>query len=65
MNTGKLNVELSDNLRIDVNEKTELKFWSREFNVSPMELVIAVKSAGVLVKDVEKFLKYSLAAVTE
>jgi hypothetical protein len=49
----------ADASRINVHEDYELRYWSQKFGVSAEELKAAVKSAGVMAKDVEAQLKKS------
>jgi hypothetical protein len=44
----------ADRLRINMNEVYEVRYWTQRWNVSREELVDAVRSAGVMVKDVVK-----------
>lgn len=44
----------ADRLRINMNEDYEVRYWTQKWNVSREELVDAVRSAGVMVKDVAK-----------
>jgi hypothetical protein len=45
-----------DRTRINIHEAYELEYWSKEhFKVSKEKLIEAVKKAGVMVKDVEKY----------
>ncbi len=46
-----------DRDKINVNEDYEVEYWSKKFNITPQKLRDAVKSAGVNVKDVEKYLQ--------
>jgi hypothetical protein len=47
-----------DRSRINVNEDYELSYWSKEFGVSPDELVKAVESVGVSADKVREHLKH-------
>jgi hypothetical protein len=49
----------ADASRINVHEDYELRYWSQKFGVTAEELKAAVKSAGVMAKDVEARLKKS------
>lgn len=44
----------ADRLRINMNEDYEVRYWTQKWNVSREELADAVRSAGVMVKDVAK-----------
>jgi hypothetical protein len=57
MSDNKQKQDFRDRTRINVNEKYELQYWSERFKVTQQQLLNAVKSAGVLVSDVERFLK--------
>jgi cytochrome b involved in lipid metabolism len=46
-----------DRVRINVNEEYELRDWSKKFGVTQDQLRDAVKSAGVMAKDVAKHLR--------
>lgn len=43
-----------DDLRINVEQEHELKYWSEKFGVSREELRKAVQAAGPMVKDVRQ-----------
>jgi hypothetical protein len=45
-----------DRNRINVNEEWELRYWTKELNLSPDELREAVKQAGTSVKAVREHL---------
>ena len=45
-----------DRSRINVNEKHELKHWSRRFSVPPERLREVVEKVGTKVEDVERAL---------
>ena len=45
-----------DRERINVNERYELDYWSKELKVSPEKLKEAVAKVGVMAKDVRKHL---------
>jgi hypothetical protein len=47
----------ADRSRINVNEKHELKHWSKKFSVSPDRLREAVQKVGTSVDAVERELK--------
>jgi Protein of unknown function (DUF3606) len=44
----------ADRLRINMNEDYEVRYWTQKWNVSREELADAVRTAGVMVKDVAK-----------
>jgi hypothetical protein len=46
----------SDRSRINVNEKHELRHWSKKFSVSPDRLREVVDKVGTRVEDVERAL---------
>lgn len=46
-----------DRSRINVNEDYELQYWSKEFDVSPEQLIKAVESVGVSADKVRAHLK--------
>jgi hypothetical protein len=46
-----------DRDRINVHEQWEANYWSKKFGVSKEKLSEAVQKVGVMVKDVEKYLK--------
>ena len=54
---NKTKKDYRDRVRINVNEKYEVQYWSKRFNVSPAKLRNAVKTVGVTVKKVEQYLK--------
>ncbi len=43
-----------DRSRINVNQEHELRYWSKKFAVSAVELKAAVQKVGTSAKDVEK-----------
>jgi hypothetical protein len=47
----------ADRTRVNVNEAYEVEYWSKKFGSTPAELKAAVKTAGVMAKDVEVQLK--------
>lgn len=49
----------ADASRINVHEDYEVRYWSQKFGVTADQLKAAVKSAGVMAKDVEAKLKKS------
>lgn len=52
----------SDRSRINVNEKHELKHWSKRFSVSPERLREVVEKVGTRLQDVERALGTGRAA---
>ncbi len=46
-----------DRIRININEPWEVRDWAIHFAVSKAKIIEAVKSVGVMVKDVEKYLE--------
>jgi hypothetical protein len=57
MADDKAKKDYRDRVRINVNEKYEVEYWSKKFNVTPAKLKAAVKEVGVTVKKVEAYLK--------
>jgi hypothetical protein len=53
-----------ESLRIDINEKWELAYWSEKFDVTAEELMQAVREVGVLARDVERHLLRRQRAVS-
>jgi hypothetical protein len=51
-NTGK-----ADDIRINVNQEHEVRYWTKELNVTEDRLREAVRAVGVMVADVKEFLK--------
>src|SRR5690348_2225821 len=47
----------ADRSRINVNEPYEVDYWCRRFGCSESRLRDAVKSVGVMVSDVERYLR--------
>jgi len=47
----------TDAPRIDINEPSEIRRWSKRLKVSPDRLLLAVSRAGSAVSDVERHLK--------
>jgi hypothetical protein len=45
-----------DRLRINVHEEHEVRYWTKELNVTREELERAVKAVGVMVAEVRKHL---------
>ena len=43
-----------DRLRINVHEEHEVRYWTKELNVTREELERAVKDVGVMAADVRK-----------
>ena len=50
----------ADRLRVNVNEPWELSYWMKEFRCTAEELRAAVKAAGVMVADVQAYLRTKL-----
>jgi hypothetical protein len=46
----------ADAARINVNEAYELRYWTRIFGVTEQKLRSAVAAAGVMAKDVRRYL---------
>ncbi len=46
----------ADRTRINVNEKWEVEYWTKELRVTEQKLRDAVKKVGVMVVDVKKHL---------
>lgn len=46
-----------DAKRVNTSEAWELKYWTKEFNVTEDELKAAVKAVGPMTEDVRKQLK--------
>ena len=46
-----------DDIRINVNQDHEVRYWTKELGVSEQELRQAVAAVGVMVADVKKYLK--------
>ena len=46
-----------DRLRINVHERYELDYWSKELGISRDELKRAVSKAGVMTSDVRNYLR--------
>jgi hypothetical protein len=44
----------ADRLRINMNEDYEVRYWTQKWNVSREDLAAAVRTAGVMVKNVAK-----------
>jgi hypothetical protein len=42
---------------INVNEQWEVNYWTKKFGVSKEQLQEAIQKVGVMVKDVQKYLK--------
>lgn len=47
----------ADRLRVNVNEEYEVRYWAERLGVSEERLRAAVRAVGVMVKDVEAWLK--------
>jgi hypothetical protein len=54
---NKTKKDYRDRVRINVNEKYEVEYWSEKFGVTPAKLKKVVKEVGVTVKKVEQNLK--------
>lgn len=50
-----------DSRRINVNQEHEVRYWSKEFGVTPEKLREAVKAAGTSVEEVRKHLRVGTA----
>lgn len=46
-----------DRARVNVNEKWEVEYWTRKFGCTHAQLVQAVSAVGVMVVNVEKYLR--------
>jgi hypothetical protein len=46
-----------DRSRIDINEDYEVRYWTKELNISPEQLKQAVNQVGPMVENVRKHLK--------
>ena len=44
-----------DAIRINVNEDHEIRYWTKELQVSKEQLVEAVKAVGVMIKDLKRY----------
>lgn len=51
------NTGTADDSRINVNQAHEVRYWTTKWGISEAVLKSAVKSAGVMVKDVERWLR--------
>ncbi len=49
----KSKVGKADDIRIDVNDPNEVRYWTGKFGVSAEELKTAVAAVGVMVKNVK------------
>ena len=47
----------ADRIRVNVHEAHEMEYWTKKFGCSADQLIAAVKDVGVMVKDVEAYLK--------
>jgi hypothetical protein len=45
-----------DPLKVNLNERWEVEYWTKRFGVTEAKLREAVKAAGVMVKNVEAWL---------
>lgn len=59
MSDNKTNRGPADASRINVHEDYELRYWSQKFGVTAEQLRAAVKTVGVMAKDVEAHFKKS------
>ena len=50
-----------DSSRVNLNEPYEVQYWTQRFGCTRAELEMAVKRAGVMVKDIEKALNWKSA----
>ena len=57
MSDDKTNRGQADRLRVNVEEKYELQYWTNKWHVSEQELRDAVAKVGPMVSDVERVLK--------
>jgi hypothetical protein len=44
----------ADDVRINIDQDDEVKYWSRKFGVSEEEIRQAVKTAGPMIKDIRQ-----------
>jgi hypothetical protein len=49
--------ESRDHSRVNVNDRAELDYWTRRFDVSEERLKAAVRKVGVIIDDVARELK--------
>lgn len=56
MADDKTNRGPADRARVNVNEDYELRYWMKELGCTEAQLRAAVKTAGVMVKDVRAHL---------
>jgi hypothetical protein len=54
MADDRTNTGQADRLRINMNEDYEVRYWTQIWNVSREDLAAAVRTAGVMVKNVAK-----------
>jgi len=54
MADDRTNTGQADRLRINMNEDYEVRYWTQKWNVSREDLAAAVRTAGVMVKNVAK-----------
>lgn len=47
----------ADDSRVNIHERWELNYWCKKWAITETVLKQAVKEAGVIVKNVEKWLK--------
>jgi len=45
-----------DRTRINIHEPWEVTYWTKALGVSKQKLILAVKTVGVMVKDVKQWL---------
>ncbi|WP_439372668.1 DUF3606 domain-containing protein [Bradyrhizobium sp. DASA03120] len=57
MADDKSKTDYRDRTRINLNEDYEKEYWKKRFGVSGQALAGAVRTVGVSVKKVEKYLK--------
>jgi Protein of unknown function (DUF3606). len=57
MSDDKSKVGAPDRLRVNVNEKYEVEYWTNKWGVTHQQLSAAVAKVGVMADDVERELK--------
>lgn len=46
-----------DRIRINMNSQYEVEYWTHKFGISTEELKKTVASAGIMVRDIKRYLK--------
>lgn len=57
MSDDKTKTGKADDIRINVRQRWEVAYWTRKFKCSPAELRAAVREAGPMARNVQRYRK--------